>query len=251
MKRILFLILGFFLFIFFSGVTFSATPSCPTPPQMIDLDKEFDILSVRVKDRAKNCILARSQNRESSIKDYVCPSGDFSEGDRPYTDEILSYQIAVATVFQTVDKVALEHARSLQCIRQKDPVIWQQSNKIFTDLTSGYAAKYMKACDMSYIVRLLNKSSTQWQYISDILQTSDVFPQYCDTLANAKIQALDNLVTLLSAKAIWKSYQNDKDQFVTEVKGKYASLLQKSSRYFRSISQAIAKIDAYTQKPIR
>jgi hypothetical protein len=48
--------------------------------------------------------------------------------------------------------------------------------------------------------------------------TSDAFPQYCQNLANAKIRALDNLVTLLTAKAIGKSYQNDKDEFLTRVK---------------------------------
>jgi hypothetical protein len=179
---------------------------------MIDLDREFENLSNLVRTRAKECIIARSENRESSIKDYVCPSGDFSEGDRPYTDEILSYQIAVATVFQAVDKVALTHARSLQCIRQKDPIIWQQSNKIFTDLNSGYAAQYQKVCSEGYILNLLNKKE------QSIVTTSDAFPQYCQNLANAKIRALDNLVTLLTAKAIGKSYQNDKDEFLTRVK---------------------------------
>jgi len=212
---------------------------------MIDLDREFENLSSLARARARECILARSQNRESSIKDYVCPSGDFSEGDRPYTDEILSYQIAVATVFQAVDKVALTHARSLQCIRQKDPIIWQQSNKVFTDLTSGYALQYQKVCSEGYILNILNK---KWQ---SIVTTSDAFPQYCQNLANAKIRALDNLVTLLAAKAIWKSYQNDKDEFLTRVKWKYAALLEKSSRYFRTMSQAVAKLDAYIKVTLK
>lgn len=88
-------------------MTFASSPTCPVPQPMIDLDREFDKISTDAKNRARECILARAENRESSIKDYVCPSGDFSEGDRPYTDEILAYQIAVATVFQAIDNIAL------------------------------------------------------------------------------------------------------------------------------------------------
>jgi hypothetical protein len=94
----------------------------------------------------------------------------------------------------------------------------------------------------------LNILNKKWQ---SIVTTSDAFPQYCQNLANAKIRALDNLVTLLAAKAIWKSYQNDKDEFLTRVKWKYAALLEKSSRYFRTMSQAVAKLDAYIKVTLK
>lgn len=247
MKKTLLFIICFFIFTLFSGVTFSAPASCPTPPPMIDLDAEFERLSALAKSRTEECYNARWANRESTIREYVCPSGDFSEWDRPYTREILAYQIAVATVFQAVDRVALTHAQSLQCLRQKDPIIWQQSNKVFTDLLDGYAAKYRKACDMSYIVKLLDTSWTT----DTLIQTSDTFPQYCNTLVNAKVRALSNLWDLIASKAIAKSYQNDKDEFLSKIKGKYAALLEKSSRYFRAMSQAVAKMDTYLKTTIR
>lgn len=215
---------------------------------MIDLDAEFETLSSLAKKRSTDCINARKNQKETSETEYVCPSGDFSEANRPYTNEILAYQIAIATVFQAIDKNSLQFAQSLQCQRQKDPIIWQQTITRFTDLTTGYAAQYQKACNISFIIRLLEaKDATE----VTLVQTSDTFPDYCINLANSKVNALHNLWILLASNAVWKSYQNDKDEFLTEVKWRYAKLLEKTSRYFRLMWQAVAKIDVYLKQTIK
>lgn len=152
MKIVSILILSFLSIFIFDIPIFGASPSCPPPPPMIDLNAESGSLSTLAQERARTCYAARLTRSETAITDFVCPSGDYDQNDRPYTREILAYQIAVATVFQAIDKNSLQYAKSLQCLRQKDPIIWQQSNKVFTDTQYGYASKYEAACNMSYIL---------------------------------------------------------------------------------------------------
>lgn len=251
MKRTLFLIIWFLCFTLFSGVTFGAAPVCLPPPIMIDLGAQQQALSQVAKSRYEQCKTARIAQKEASITDFVCPSGNFSEADRPHADEIIAYQIAVATVFQAIDTNSMLYAQSLHCNRDTDPIKWQQTIKIFTDSNSGYAAKYYSACNISYIVSLLNTIWQDGQLIFDTIQTSDTFPQYCEYLASRKVDALHNLGILLASNGVGKWFQNDKDIFINAVKTKYSNLLDKVSNYLRVVGRAVKKLDKYTTNPIQ
>ena len=250
MKRYQHFIIGTFLFTLLPGVTFAGPAVCPEPPEMIDILVEKDWISGIALGNYEACKNARASQIESTITDFVCPSGDFSIADRPHTDEILAYQIAVATVFQAIDTNAMQYAKNLQCNRDTDPIKWQQTIKIFTDANTGYAKQYNATCDISYITSLLNSMWVGGQFTFDVIQTSDTFPQYCEYLAGRKIDALHNLWILLMSNWVGKWFQNDKDIFLDTVKTKYSGLLDKMSAYLRIVGRAVAKLDRYIKNPI-
>lgn len=109
---------------------------------------------------------------ESSITDYICPSGDYNSSSRPHTREVLAYQLAVAAVFQKIDENAIQYAKSLQCMRDTDPIKWQQTIKIFTDNNTGYASKYQSTCSIPFVIGLLNIDPENLK-----IETTDTFPQ--------------------------------------------------------------------------
>ena len=73
MQKLILSLLVFFLFTTFCGVV-TAAPTCPTPPQMIDLDVKLGELSEKAKKRATECYAARDKTKESRVTDYTCPS---------------------------------------------------------------------------------------------------------------------------------------------------------------------------------
>lgn len=246
MKKALFFIIWFFSFTLFSSVTFS-TPVCPEIPEMIDLEIEKGGLSALAIANTLACLDARSARAESTITDFTCPSWDFNATDRPHTDEILAYQIAVAAVFKAIDTNAMQYAQNLQCNRDTDPIKWQQAIKIFTDSNNGYASKYYSTCSIAYITDLLNADPD-----NPIIKTTETFPQGdCMLLARAKVDALHNLWLLLASNGVGKWFQNDKDIFLDEVKTKYSILLDKVSNYLRVVGRAVAKLDKYLSNTVR
>jgi hypothetical protein len=59
MQKLILSLLSIFVFTTFCGVVFAAAPTCPTPPQMIDLDVKFSELSAKAQKRASDCYAAR------------------------------------------------------------------------------------------------------------------------------------------------------------------------------------------------
>ena len=167
MKKILVLIATFLTFTLFSGVTFSA-PVCPVLPEMIDLEVEKERLSSAAILNTEACFDARATRTESTITDFTCPSGDFI-GERPLTDEVLAYMIAVSAVFQAIDTNSMQYAKNLQCNRDTDVIKWQQTIRDFTD---AYKIKYQSTCDLAYIMSLLNVDPER-----PYIKTTETFPQ--------------------------------------------------------------------------
>jgi len=205
------------VFLSFFRIGFTAPAVCPElPTEIIDIDAVLEEVTAIAKSRADQCIALRNEQAESTATDFYCPSGDMSASKRPYTDPVLAYQIAVGTLFETIDDNAFQYLKALYCIRETDIVAWQQSNKIITDTNVGFASKYLYACDMDLVMnRMLNLDEQDRR-----IWTSDTFPQWADcyALAQKKTQALYNLATLVASYSVGKSYQNDKDTFVDDIK---------------------------------
>ena len=263
MQKILFLIISLVALLWFAqgtsavGMCRFESTTCPEPPTVtIDLAGKMDELSTRARDNITRCLTARKERTESTIKDFSCPSGDFNSSDRPHTDEILSYQIGVATAFDMIDQEAVcQYARSLQCMRDHDPIKWQQTNEYYIrDTNKGYSGAYQKVCDVDFMLTLLNRSTQrQGQQIIDIIRTSDAFPQYsdCSALASSKVQALENLTTLLASKWVGQAFQNDKDTFMNQVKWRYKTLLDKVRDYMKTVEDAVKGMTKYITNPIQ
>lgn len=253
MQKIIFSLLALSLSTLFCGFVVAA-PTCPTPPQMIDLDARFSELSTKSQKRASDCYAARLLWAETREADYTCPSGDYNTDARPHTKEILSYQIAVATVFEEIDDNAMDYARSLQCMRDRDPIKWSETNRIVLhgdgESVIGYDQLYQWVCQIGYIEKLLAMPDA---IVGAYLQTSETYPQWfdCDSLASSKVQALENLTTLLAANGVGKGYENDKDTFINQVKGKYKTLVVKLADYMKLVSTAVSKLDTYLTNTIR
>lgn len=129
MQKLILSLLALISFTTFCGVVLAA-PTCQTPPAMIDLESKFNELSDTAVFNIEDCLAARNTRTESSITDFTCPSGDYNTSDRPHTDEVLAYQLAVATVFAAIDEDALKYSKSLQCMRERDPIKWTETNRI-------------------------------------------------------------------------------------------------------------------------
>lgn len=233
---------------FLSWSHVSAAPVvCPVVPEMVDIYAEAEALWAQARSRYALCKSARDARNESSVTDFVCPSGDFNLDNRWHQDEILAYQLAFATVFERIDMASLQHAKALYCIRNNDPIAWQQSIKVFTDDRVGYAGQYLNTCSISYIIGLLNVDPN-----NTIIKTTDVLPQAsCSDLARRKIDALHNLSLLIAAEGVSKSYENYKDTFINMLKSKYGELLDKFSYWIRLVDTAMHKLDKYLQETIR
>lgn len=203
MQKLIHSLLAFFLFTTFCGVV-AAAPTCPEVPEMIDLDAEWDTISDDAVFNIEECLAARNTRTESSITDFSCPSGDSNASNRPHSNEVLAYQLAVATIFAAIDKNSLEYAKSLQCVRERDPIKWDQTNRIVIhgDGASviGYDQLYHAACQEATILRLINTESKKY------ITSTDFAPQWfdCMDLADAKVKALDNLTILLASQGISK-----------------------------------------------
>jgi hypothetical protein len=139
-------------------------------------------------------------------------------------------------------------------MRGRDVVKWMETNRIVIHgdgaSVAWYASKYQAACQIWYIERLL---STPEAIVDTYLQTTDTYPQWfdCSRLAQGKIQALENLTALLAANGIAKWYENDKDKFINQVKGKYKTLVVKLADYMKLVSTAVSKLDTYLTNTIR
>lgn len=252
-KKIFLNIIGIVFFCFFH-VAFSAGPVCTEPPELIDIDAVMWEMQVKAKANIIECIDAYTLSKEASITTFSCPSGSmFVDDFQGITSERMAYRIGVATMFQYIDENALAFARSLQCIRERDPIKWYNST---IQVLGGwsvqwYADRYREVCSLSRIQQLLIEP-TYWAISKEkIITTTETFPYDCDTIANKKILALENLITLLQNKGIEKSFQNDKSQFMESVKTRYSGLVEKFSRYFRSMGQAVSKLDSYLRRTIQ
>lgn len=230
-----------------------AAASCPAPPPLLNLESERDALRSDATSRIEQCIAARAKNQESSIRAFSCPSGDFNINDRAQIDQVIAYQITVATVFEKIDTNATQYMQALFCLRDRDPIKWDATNNARINgqqyqSAGSYESLYKTYCtNFSSVASLINTDAKKYIY------SSDAYPQYfdCMPLAEKKIQSLRNLAAFLTTNGIAKGYENDKDIFLDKVKGKYATLLEKTSRYFRLISQAVAKMDTYLRQTIQ
>lgn len=244
-----------FTSIFFSALLvpfslFAAPPSCPTTELVSQVQESMKSVDKVIQGAVSECLTARANVSESSVQSIYCPSGDmYGSTEQWITKQSLAYRVAVAAYLTELDKHAIQYAQSLQCLREKDPIKWYATNSIVLygngDDAPWYEQLYVKACNISYMLGMLNTPEKEW--VSD----SDTFPiSECERLVSQKIQALDNLTKLIASKSIAKSYQNDKDIFVEGIKWKYKTLLEKASRYFRTVAQAVSKMNTYTKNPL-
>jgi hypothetical protein len=140
-------------------------------------------------------------------------------------------------------------------MRERDPIKWIETNRIVIhgdgNTVLWYEQKYRDVCQIWYIEKLLTVADNS--IIDAYLKTSDTYPQWfdCSSLATRKVKALDNLTALLAANWVSKWYQNDKDTFISQVKGKYKTLIEKLVDYIKLVSMAVSKLDTYLTRTIR
>ena len=207
MQKLIHSLLAFFLFTTFCGVV-AAAPKCSAPPQMIDLDKEMTTMRTNAVRDIPRCLDAYAKVTETKITEFTCPSGHMFSDKMPITIETLGYRLGVAIMFDTIDESAMAYAHSLQCMRERDVMKWNQTNTIVINgdgpSIPGYAEKYLDACTLGRINQLLD-GITYGVPPKKIIQTTDTFPYAgCTDLAKAKIKALENLTTLLAANGVGK-----------------------------------------------
>ena len=95
--------------------------------ESFDLKKEVLTLREEARSAIESCIEARQKNKESSITDFSCPSGDTIAGtNQPFTNEVLAYQVAVAKVFAKIDESAEKYMKELSTCREQDSVVWTE-----------------------------------------------------------------------------------------------------------------------------
>lgn len=238
-------IITLFVGILFFSTTITQAAGCP------DFTK-FTLTSDEAITRIDACIEARKNGNPNSITDYNCPSGEYAlEDSRPLSDERLAYSITSNLLMNEVDKQVKEYMKTLQDSRNKDALAWTEDLRTcLLNNPEGTTVRdaYNKICQFSFIQNFLNNNSTQRIMISTIA----AYPQEtCAVLAKKKVDAWNNLGINLMNDGINKSYQNDSDQFFSNVKWAYQRVLEKFHSYQRIISRASSKIDAYIRNPVK
>lgn len=188
--------------------------------------------------KTESCLEARSARNESSITEYICPSGDTSlESSLPLTRDRICGSIYVQTDFAKIDQDAMKWAEKLQDTRNTNIESWILDIR---KMTEEYRKKYIAVCDISLFQKACNPTG------------SDVFPEtICQDLARQKALAWENMGYILAGQGVAKTYQNDKDTFIDKTKTKYAKIADKWNRYLRIFDTAVSKFTAYIKKAVK
>jgi len=196
------------------------------------------------------CIEARDKNQEASINNpetgHICPSGDYWNDDQMVVSTwTLAYNITAAIAFIKIDEKAKEYTKSLQCSRNPDATAWIEDIRKTIDGTSDkewYADEYIKICNIAYMTSILNDT----EFNGPFIQTTSTFPQsICNYRAKARAKSLRDISHILMSDGLAKWYQNDKDNYVDKIKGKYKELLEKfiiTSWFLREQKQKLINI---------
>jgi hypothetical protein len=247
---ILFLIFGFF-----TNISFA----CDFKPAVIP-DVSSDAFKSELRSETtvaiSECIEARAKNQEASVHNpqiwHICPSGEYWNDDQMIISTgTLAYNITAAIAFHKIDKFSGTYIDSLACSRNPDATAW--INDIDTTISGvwekeWYADIYAKICDITYMTSIL----TNTKFNEPFIQTTGTFPQIiCQNQAKKKASALRNLGHILMGNWLAKWYQNDKDNYVDTIKGKYKQLLEKMHSYLMIFTRAETKLDKYTVSPVK
>lgn len=85
----------------------------------------FALDETKIRAARDACMKARENKTESSITEYVCPSGDvWKESQRPITKETICGSIAIQLTFEEIDKDAEKWMKKLQDTRNPNIISW-------------------------------------------------------------------------------------------------------------------------------
>lgn len=239
-------ILGFAtLFGFFQQAVYWLEITCPA-------EKGTTLTAEEIGEKIQECLDARENGRESSITAFHCPSGDFTNQDlRPLSKDTIPYHIAVAVLFNEIDKDALSYMCDLREMREKDPTKWTEDirkkiEKTSTEENRPFGERYREVCNFSYVASRVNTKEKEW------ITSTETYPQtICQDLADKKALAWSHMGNILMTEGVSKSWQNDKDIFVEAVKWRYTSVYDKYLRYKRIAERAIKNLTALAAESIR
>lgn len=194
----------------------------------------------KVKSETKHCMDARESQTESTITEYVCPSGEFLDvNGKDLSKEVLSCTIKMWLEFNEIDKDAILWTKELQKQREKDPLKWSEDiQKKVYDNTDSLRNRYLNVCAI-----------TEWK---DCAVSTDFHPETtCNDRAEAKAAAWRDMGYILAGKGIAKSYQNDKDTYIDATKSAYDTLVKKWNEYKRIVDRAVSKFTAYIKNAVK
>lgn len=202
--------------------------------------------------KIQECLDARKNAQESSITEFHCPSGSFTNEDlRPLDENTIPYHVGVAVLFNEIDKDALAYMCDLREMREKDPTKWTEDIRKKIELTSTaenkpFWERYREVCDFSYIAGRINTKEKEW------IISTNTYPQtICEWLADRKALAWSHMWNVLMTEGVAKSWQNDKDTFVDTVKWRYTIVYDKYLRYKRIAERAIKNLTALAEQTTR
>ncbi len=194
----------------------------------------------QVKSETKRCMDARENQTESTITEYVCPSGEFFDANgKDLSKEVLVCTIKMWLEFNEIDKDALLWTKELQKQREKDPIKWSEDiqRKVYNN-TNSLVKRYLDACHIK-----------EW---NDCALTTNFYPETtCKDRAEAKAAAWKNMGYILAGKWIAKGYQNDKDTYIDATKSAYDTLVKKWNDYKRIVDRAVSKFTAYIKNAVK
>ena len=215
-------------------------------------EKWKTLTAEEIGSKIQECLDARKENKEASITEFHCPTGNFTNEDlRPLSDDTIPYHVAVAVLFNEIDKDALAYMCDLREMREKDPTKWTEDIRKKIEITSKqenvpFGERYKNVCDFSYVSSRVNTEEKTW------INSTETYPQtICEWIATKKVIAWTSMGNILMTEWVAKSWQNDKDTFVDTVKGRYTMVYDKYLRYKRIAERAIKNLTALAEQTTR
>ena len=245
-------------FAFYKSIAFSCILLSFAAPEVFWLEVKCPaevgkvLTAEEVGGKIQQCLDARKDAKEASITEFHCPSGTFTNEDLlPLDDNTIPYHVAVAVLFNEIDKDALSYMCDLREMREKDPTKWTEDIRKKVETTSTrenrpFGERYREVCNFSYIASRINTTEKEW-----IVKTTTYPQTICEWIAEQKAQAWSNMGNILMTEWIAKSWQNDKDTFVEAVKWRYTIVYDKYLRYKRIAERAIKNLTALAEQTIR
>lgn len=245
MKKYFFLAL-FVLYILNHWTQAFAEDMCP-------VFKDEPLLSYEtIASSIEACKEARVNGTTATIENFSCPAWEFTDLDSaPITDERLSYYIASNLLMNEVDKKVKLYMQSLQDLRNKNWLAWTDALRSCISTTAHSPAKtisevYTDICNPIKMIRFISGNNPNMHFSTEVLPSMS-----CNTIAQKKIAMWSTVWENLMISGMYKSFENDRDAYMSSVQWKYAQILEKFHTYQKIIFRAAAKIGVYIIQTVK
>lgn len=191
-----------------------------------------------------SCFKAREEGSARSLKNPICPeTADMPEGK-------VAYQVILDMKFGEIDKEIKAYLKSLQKNTTKDISQVMKNTKLIIEDTSegSYASRYQNICEKTSSNGIISAMVATFKGIST--DTVVEYEKDCKALVAAKMVVYKNMAKIISMQSVMKSYQKDKNTYMSSLRQEYVKFFEKWDSYIAGLGRIKAKWNSKVKNPM-